>query len=810
MTSYRPFTLIISCLAGAGLLLSVGAILSGVIEPASQNARTLMIIAFVCGVVCFGRVLRDHAVLIKGQVNQQKEREERAERGNGLKAIFDNAPVEMYLKDTEGRYVQINRRFEELFGVTNEDLAGKLPSYAHDPELGERTREHDLAVLDTGEVVIREEHAVTEFGPRVLHTIKFPIFDDHDRIRGVGAIVSDITDMKNVENAFRESIQRLDAILQNTPIAIHLKDMDGRYLVINQAFETLFDCSRDDVLGHTFEENRDSIPVSDGQDMIAEVEREVIRSGEPRRFEIEQTIRGEVRHIELLKFPVLDEKGVVLGIGGIESDITERKRAEDAIKLSEERFRDFSAAGSDWYWELDENLCYTLLTAGRGLEAVYPVEQFIGQHRTAVKPEGVNEQAWEEHVNDLEAHRPFRDFVQPRKLSDGRTIWLSVSGVMVTDENGDFRGYRGTVVDITERQHAEKRIKESEARLQALFDNASEGMFFRDIDGRYEMVNITFANRLGFDDVSQIVGKTVFDLYPREDAELYRLDDIACMGNREISSTEVEIPLPNGTELVQFAIKFPIVSADGFVIGIGGIDIDITERKNLERMKNEFISTVSHELRTPLTSIKGSLGLVVDGALGVLPSEANNMVDVAYRNTNRLISLVNDVLDMEKIASGAMNYDFQRLDVSILVKEALDAARGYMTEYGDRQIVTDIEEGVFVNGDAKRLDQVIANLLSNAIKFSHAGGEVKVVVSRRNDEVLVSIIDHGDGIPESFHGRLFERFSQADSSDTREKGGTGLGLNISKSIIEMHGGVIDFESQVGQGSTFYFRMPLAE
>ena len=123
--------------------------------------------------------------------------------------------------------------------------------------------------------------------------------------------------------------------------------------------------------------------------------------------------------------------------------------------------------------------------------------------------------------------------------------------------------------------------------MQALFDNASEGMFFKDVDSRYEMVNKTFANRLGFDEVSQVVGKTTYDLYPAHDAEMYRLDDIACMNSRQISNTELEIPLPDGTELVQFAIKFPIVSADGSVIGLGGIDIDITDRKNLEQMKNE-------------------------------------------------------------------------------------------------------------------------------------------------------------------------------------------------------------------------------
>ncbi len=196
-----------------------------------------MAAAIVCGLFLFGCCVRSYSAIEKSRAEHRKEIAERSERGNSLQAIFDNAPVEIYLKDVEGRYVQINRRFEELFNVTNEGLKGKFPNSAHDPELGERTRQHDLRVLETGEVVIREEHAETAFGSRVLHTIKFPVFDDNGDIRGLGAIVSDITDIKNAEAALRESTQRWNAVLQNAPVAIHLKDMEGRYQVVNHAAE---------------------------------------------------------------------------------------------------------------------------------------------------------------------------------------------------------------------------------------------------------------------------------------------------------------------------------------------------------------------------------------------------------------------------------------------------------------------------------------------------------------------------------------------------------------------------------------------
>lgn len=394
--------------------------------------------------------------------------------------------------------------------------------------------------------------------------------------------------------------------------------------------------------------------------------------------------------------------------------------------------------------------------------------------------------------------------------TDGARIHVGFVSWVLNGHENDWSRVVTTHEDITERKRSEKRVSESEARLMALFDNASEGMFFKDMDGRYEMVNKTFANRIGFDDVSEVIGKTVFDLFPEDDAEKYRLDDITCMESRQISSRKLFIPLPNGAELVQFAIKFPIISEGDNVVGIGGIDVDITERERLDRMKDEFVSTVSHELRTPLTSMKGALGLLKEGVLEEMPDKASSMLEIAYKNTNRLINLVNDVLDMEKIVSGGMEYDFQSLDIAALVEDALEADHEFMAEYGERTIVTDIASAIEVHCDATRLTQVVTNLLSNAIKFSPEGGEVKVTVSRCDGGVMVSITDHGEGIPEKYKDHIFERFTQVDGSDSRQKGGTGLGLNISRSIIEKHGGSIGFESEPGAGSTFYFILPVLD
>lgn len=234
---------------------------------------------------------------------------------------------------------------------------------------------------------------------------------------------------------------------------------------------------------------------------------------------------------------------------------------------------------------------------------------------------------------------------------------------------------------------------------------------------------------------------------------------------------------------------------------------DLIERKKVENMKNEFISTVSHELRTPLTSIRGSLGLIFGGVGGELPEAVKNLVGIAKSNCERLIRLINDMLDSEKIESGKMRLDLQVIDIKPLVQQVLAANEGFAGQYSVTLRLQAPDAPLQVRIDGDRMIQVLTNLLSNAVKFTPPGGAVEVRVSCLAQSVRVEVVDCGPGIPEEFRSRIFQKFSQADSSDTRQKGGTGLGLNISKALIEKMGGSIGFSSAVGTGTTFFFELP---
>jgi signal transduction histidine kinase len=234
-----------------------------------------------------------------------------------------------------------------------------------------------------------------------------------------------------------------------------------------------------------------------------------------------------------------------------------------------------------------------------------------------------------------------------------------------------------------------------------------------------------------------------------------------------------------------------------------------SERKRLDRLKDEFVSTVSHELRTPLTSITGSLGLLMGKAADILSEPAARLLEIAHNNSQRLVRLVNDILDIEKLESGHAVFDFRKIEVRSLVEQTVESIRGYAEGH---RVKVRIEAAAVagVRADADRLAQVVTNLLSNAIKFSPPDGEVVIAVEKeaKGDVVRITVRDYGPGISVDFKSRIFERFAQADATNARRKGGTGLGLSIAKQIIDRLGGDIGFADAPGGGTIFHVELPI--
>ena len=352
-------------------------------------------------------------------------------------------------------------------------------------------------------------------------------------------------------------------------------------------------------------------------------------------------------------------------------------------------------------------------------------------------------------------------------------------------------------------------VRERETRLHAIVEGVMDAIIVIDGTGRVESFNSAAERMFGLS-AQETIGQNFLSLLP----EPYRSEFAGYL--QSYMETGEEHVIGQTRELVgqrRDGTLFPIelsvsrIEIKGQLM-FTGIVRDITERQKMDRMKSEFVSTVSHELRTPLTSIRGSLGLIAGGAVGDLPAKMRQLIDIAYSNSERLIRLINDILDIEKIESGKIVVNMQTHALMPLIEQALAANKGYAEQHGVRFVLAQRLDAAMVNVDADRLMQVMANLLSNAAKFSPPNAAVSIHVSAVDNRVRIAVTDSGPGVPESFQGKIFQKFTQADASDTRQKGGTGLGLAISKILVERMHGSIDFESTPNQGSTFFFELPV--
>jgi len=356
------------------------------------------------------------------------------------------------------------------------------------------------------------------------------------------------------------------------------------------------------------------------------------------------------------------------------------------------------------------------------------------------------------------------------------------------------------------RKRNEQSLRESERRYRELIDGSARGIYICR-NNRILFTNRAFAEMFGFanPDEARSFG-SVDDVLGRDHRKVLQ-DQLTLAGDAASETLRSELCLkPNRKDEVWFENMSRTIMWGGKP-AIEGSLIDISDRKIVEQLKSEFVSIVSHELRTPLTSMVGSLGLIRSGALGELPEKVEPLVSIAHTNTERLVALVNDILDIEKIELGHMDFRMERIEVLALANQALSENAFFGANYGVEFVLeTDLKNG-YINGDRDRLLQVLANLLSNAAKFSPQGATVKLHVTSGDTAIRFAVADRGPGIPQAMQQEIFKKFNQGDTSDSRTKTGTGLGLSICKAIVEHHGDQLRIESEVGRGSVFYFELP---
>jgi PAS domain S-box-containing protein len=368
--------------------------------------------------------------------------------------------------------------------------------------------------------------------------------------------------------------------------------------------------------------------------------------------------------------------------------------------------------------------------------------------------------------------------------------------------DADGRAIRmfGVNFDITARKHADEQFR---LALEA----APAGMLLMNSSGSIALVNIQIENLFGYPR-AELLGRDAEMLLPeRLRAHPILRDSLfRAAPPRVMAPAEELYGLRKDGSEVPIEIELnPLHTSEGEFV-LCSI-VDLSQRRDIERMRTDFVSTVSHELRTPLTSISGSLGLLQSGVMGALPDKAGEMVRIAYNNSGRLVRIINDILDIGKLEAGRLELHLQSLPLADLLRQSVEANSSYAEKCGVRFLLDEHAANDPVSVDPDRLMQVLANLLSNAAKFSPPGANVLIRVRRNGAHMRVEVEDHGQGIPESFQARIFEKFAQADASTTRHFEGTGLGLSIARKLIEAMGGSIGFTTRVGQGTIFYVELP---
>ena len=647
--------------------------------------------------------------------------------------------------------------------------------------------------------------------------------------------------LKDKANSLNESERRFLLAFEDAPVGMAFITPEGKRFKVNQALA--------DFLGYTVEELTNSDMQSTNADQAALEQsmklRQQVIDGEITTFRNERRYRHKDGHIvwgEVTGILSRNEAGEPEYFVAHTVDITERKAAQarserlttainqldESVVLFDEDDR--VVVANEMWKELNKKIAdYTI-----------PGTRFEDHLRAGIKrglfPESAGrEKEWlSERMG--RHHNPTGPFVVARQ--DSR--WIRIHEQKLPDG--------GTILiisDISELKQSEEAYKNSESQLHEVLNNSPIGVAIvthsRDNQkpaGERLFVNKALARMFGAQSTDELINADISKSWVDH--------------NRLLEAEEIMKPSKN---LINFEAKRRRLNGDEWWVSMNSRPIvfngihctmnwhsDITERKeaeaalhkshyelekrvhartiDLEKARNEaeianvlksqLITTMNHELRTPLTSIVGSLRLLSSGTMGPIPENAKDLLNVATRNSDQLAILVNDILDIERLHSGIIEIEMHPLNLTVMVEQAVKLNAGYGEEYGVIFVTKDLTDEINISGDETRLLQVMANLLSNAAKFSPTGETVTISIDKSENIARVSVSDNGRGIPEELRKTIFDKFVRGDNIDARNTGGAGLGLNITKAIIEQHGGTIGFNTEVGVGSTFFFTLPILE
>jgi two-component system, OmpR family, sensor histidine kinase VicK len=617
---------------------------------------------------------------------------------------------------------------------------------------------------------------------------------------------------QRVESALTVERNFVSAVLDTVGALVAVFDPAGRIVRFNRACENASGYDFPTLVGRYAWDKL--IPRQEIPEAIETFER--LRSGHfPAAYENQWLNRdGSIRRIAWSATALTDTQGQVAFIIATGIDVTTQRAAEATLRESEARYRQLVEGSLGMVCTHD--LRGTLLsinthgaeTLGRSVEEMtgHNLEEFIVPEKKAAMP------AYLKKIGETGEAQGLLHLSH----SDGEMRVVAYRNKLIVVP-GRAPYVLGFGVDISEQVRAEGRLRTLTRQSDSILESVGDGIYGIDLDGKVTVVNSAAAQMLGYKQ-EEMLGRNMHQLihHTRADGTPYAAADSPI---RKSLTNFATVRISNeifwrkdGTSFPVEYVARPQIDAQSpdtnglKALGVVVAFTDTTERRALDRMKDEFISTVSHELRTPLTSLRGALGLLAGGALTNRPEKTQQMLEIAISNSDRLVRLVNDILDLERISSGKTELHSTMCSAEDLLRRAAGVQQTRSPRPNIRIFFA--AHGVNVWADPDRILQTLNNLISNAIKFSPEGSEIHLTARNIDEnEALIEVRDQGRGIPADKLEHIFDRFQQGDASDSRAMGGTGLGLAICRSIVNQHGGRIWATSAPDQGTIFYFTLP---
>ncbi len=487
----------------------------------------------------------------------------------------------------------------------------------------------------------------------------------------------------------------------------------------------------------------------------------------------------------------------------LQLELAERKQVELALREAKARFSGILEIADDAIISIDGKQNITLFNKGAEKIFGYLASEVLGKPLDILLPKRFTFSHQQNVVQFEQKNANARRMGERAevfgKRKDGTEFSAEASISQL--EIGGEKVFTAILRDISKRKQSEEELERLNRKNELILNAAGEGIFGLNLQSKITFVNPAGARLLGYE-VSELLGKSIDIILTENNVNIHQFfpEKLVMQVRNELFKREDGSSFP-----VEYISN--LIEEQNEIVGVVIAFQDITERNKIEKMKNEFISIVSHELRTPLTSIYGSLKMLGSGLLSSDPDSSQRLLEIAIDSTERLMRLINDILDIERIESGKVVMSKHICNIEELMIKCGESMQSFADKFKVNLIISPLKEQV--NADSDRIIQTITNLLSNGIKFSPEGGSIWLTAKKEENHILFEIKDQGRGIPEDKLESIFEKFQQVDFSDSRNHEGTGLGLAICRSIIEQHEGKIWAESVLGLGSTFYFTLPLS-